>query len=190
MVTFTATFDLTMAYLVAANLIAILVYVLILKHRTRRVQHALSDLTAVIMRYFRENGGDVKVECTSRPGGRSYTALISSGPMKRFRHSHVVEVILRDHVRKTCGLELEKVYWCFQIKPRTDASEPEAVGADAPAIGDATDEYREEGLARLADLPGYQVTEGSLEKYREVVEGRPRRADGARGWSKATAAAF
>ena len=168
MLTVTATFDLTILYFVAANVIALLAYVLVLKHRTRKKVREIGVITKAIADYFRENGAEVGVECIGRPFGRRFVALISSKPLKRFRHSSVVEIVLVDHVRKVCGLELEKVYWCFPIKRREEA-QSDAPMSNAPAMAKG-DDYFAEGPSSLAKVPSYRVKELSLDKYEALVE--------------------
>jgi hypothetical protein len=169
MITLSANFDLTIRYVVAADVVAILRDVLVVRHRARRVHRNLATITAIIEAYFRDNGGNVGIECTSQSNGRRFNALISTTPSKRFRHSNVIEVILRDEVRKTCGLELEKVYWCFPIREKSSASQRDPSTDRAPSTADSGDAYREEGLSRLKKLPGYQVTESSLEAFEDVA---------------------
>jgi hypothetical protein len=175
MLTVTATFDLTILYFVAINVIAILAYVLVVKHRARVIKRNVSIVAASITGYFRENGAEVGVECISRAGGRRFVALIRSKPSKRFRHSNIVEIVLATHVRKACGLELEKVYWCFPIKGKEETVRRDAVASDTPATVSGEDDYVEEGQANLAMVPGYGVDELSLEKYEEFVR-KPRAA--------------
>jgi len=167
----TATFDLTILYFVAANVIAILGYVLIILHRKRALHRNVTVVANVITDYFRDSGAEVAVECIGRPGGRHFVALISSKPTKRFRHSNIVQIVLATHVRKTCGLELEKVYWCFPIKTKQETSQRDTATAssDMPATVGRYDEYVEEGQANLDQLPGYGVKVLSLDEYKKFA---------------------
>jgi hypothetical protein len=86
--------------------------------------------------------------------------------MKQFRLSHIIEIALRDHVRKSCGMELDKVYWRFPIKvvPR-DA----ATGNTEPAKRiEGADDYINEGLVHYKDLPKPEATEIPWEKFEEA----------------------
>jgi len=167
----TATFDLTILYFVAANVIAILGYVLIILHRKRALRRNATVVANAITDYFRDSGAEVAVECIGRPGARHFVALISSKPTKRFRHSNIVEIVLATHVRKTCGLELEKVYWCFPIKTKQETSQRDAATAssDMPATVGRYDEYVEEGLENLEQLPSYGVKVLSLDEYKKFA---------------------
>ena len=63
MFTVTATFDVTILYFVAVNVIAVLSYILIIRHRQRALQRNLTVLTNAITDYFRVSGAEVAVEC-------------------------------------------------------------------------------------------------------------------------------
>ena len=169
MLRITATFDVTILYFVAANILAILVYMLVREHRVRNTQRDLDKISAAIIDFFRRNDEQVEVECTQAPGKKRFVALIDSLPTKRSRHSHVLAVILANHVRKACGLELAKVYWRFPIKVGADeAPAPHAAAAIVP-LTRSGDAYLDEGRRRLKELPRYEVTESSWEKFQELV---------------------
>ena len=87
MMTVTFTADLTILYFVAANIVGILAYVLILKHRMRTQARRQAMLAAQIVEYFRHSGAEVRVNCIPGPDGRRFIAIIDSEPLKRFRYS-------------------------------------------------------------------------------------------------------
>jgi hypothetical protein len=170
MFTVTATFDVTMLYFVAANIVCILAYVLLSKHRGRSIKRNSELISKSIVDYFRENGNEVRVECISRARGRSFVALISSKPSKRFRNSHIVELGLTAHVRKTRGLDLEKVYWCFPVKTKQDVAQSDAASGDVTVTAIAKpDRYFDDETTLQRKLPGYRVKELPLEQFDELV---------------------
>lgn len=120
-------------------------------------------VAAAIRDYFRKSGVSVNAAATRLNRGNSYTAMVESEPMKRFRLSHIVEKTLVDHVRKTCDLELEKVYWRFPIKGTAQQAEDK-------------DDYIHEGLMNLKDLSSYELSEGSIEMF-EATRKIPERRD-------------
>lgn len=152
MLTMTVTFDLTMLYFVAANFIAILVYVLIIKHKARSEKRNVSAITTAISEYLRKYEVAVSVGSIRLQGNKLYTAFVESEPSKRFRLSHIVETNLRDHVQQACGLKLEKVYWRFPINP------DEQVKA-------RWDKYLNEGLLNLSN---YELEDSSIEMFQEA----------------------
>jgi hypothetical protein len=174
MLTVTATFDLTMLYFVAANVIFLLAYVLVIKHRARVIQRHVTLVSAAIAEYFRKNGSEVSVETISRARGKRFIALVSSRPSRRFRNSHVMEMVLTTHVRKVCGMDLEKVYWCFPVKSKQDGEQREGASAEGATIS-KVDDYFDEELSTVSKPPGYRVKELTLEKF-EAVAGKQKSA--------------
>ncbi|MEW6131586.1 MAG: hypothetical protein AB1591_00260 [Pseudomonadota bacterium] len=164
--TVTIAFDLSLLYLVALNVIAILGYVLLLKHRARRQQDKTTKVTAAIDRYFRADGIEVGVEAIPRPGGRSYIAFVESEPMKRFRYSHIIEITLRMHVRHECGVELERVFWRFPIRGTGQAAEDAVRSMEASE--QEQDEYIRAGLD-LRKQKGYDISESSWEEFQKTL---------------------
>ncbi|MDB5761769.1 MAG: hypothetical protein JWQ21_764 [Herminiimonas sp.] len=140
--TATITFNLSIMYFVAANVIAILAYVLTVKYRVRRNQRNLDVLTNAIVQYFRLTGVEVSVNCTSLANDKHFIAFIDSEPMKRFRLSSMIEMSLMDHISTTCDLKLDTVYWRFKIRK-----------------GVRDDEYIRDGLA------SYELEESTLEDF-------------------------
>lgn len=162
MATLTLTFDLSILYLVAANVIAILVYVLLAKYRSRRTARRLHGISAAIVDYFGREDVRISAECVGRAGGRRFFAFVDSPPLKRFRYSHIVEMSLCQYVRKTCGLELERVYWRFPVVPSAQKGEMVQQLANE-------DEYINEGLLRLKAKTDYSVGPASWEQFEAAL---------------------
>jgi hypothetical protein len=145
--------------LVVVNVIGILGYVASIKLRARRDKRDAAAIAKTIGDYFRKSGVGVSVDCSRVPGSRHFTVVIESEPMKRFRLSHIIESTLREHVRKTCALEVEKVYWRFPIK--------DAAQDNAPVHG--SDEYINEGLEHYRHVPKPEVTELPWEHFEKMA---------------------
>lgn len=165
--TLTVTFDLTLLYLVALNILALLSYVLVLKHRARRRRQRVTAISTVISDYFLADGVEVGVHCVGSPSGKGYLALIESAPMKRFRFSHIIEASLRAHVRRICDQELEQIFWRFPIQGKDQTAE--AVGDEHENPDTKHDEYIREGLEYLKKRGGYDIREGSWEEFESTV---------------------
>lgn len=164
----TGSADFWIVLLAAASILVALAYVAILKYRIRRGKRHIAVVSATIIDYFRRSGVDVSVGSVSLSGDKRFTAFIESEPMKRFRLSHIIEATLREHVLRSCGLELDKVYWRFPIK---ETAHNPAVAEDASKPGkrqEDTDEYINEGLVHYKHLPKVEVTELSWENFEEV----------------------
>lgn len=134
--------------------------------RTRKRLSEAKAVEAAIIEYFRRSGVKVSAECTVLEPGSRYTVMIESEPMKRFRLSHIIEMTVREHVRKACGVEVDKIFWRFPIK---DAGQGGA--GDPPAKKKAdenSDEYINEGLEHYRHIPKPEVTEVPWESFEQV----------------------
>ncbi len=164
--TVTVAFNLSLLYLVAVNVIAMLGYVLVLKRRARRMERNTAAVTKAIVDYFHADGIGVAVEAIPRPGGKSYIAFVESEPMKRFRYSHIIEITLRMHVRHECGVELERIFWRFPIRGKGQAAE--AAIREMEITDSDQDEYIRQGLD-LKKERGYDIHEASWEEFEKTI---------------------
>ncbi|HEY4542525.1 MAG TPA: hypothetical protein VIG66_09170, partial [Noviherbaspirillum sp.] len=105
----------------AIALLALIGILLAGKSRDARHRRATSAIRNTIVEYFRRSGVTVSADCVLTESGR-YTALVESEPMKRFRLSHIIEMTLREHIRKASGVELDKIYWRFPVKEAVQAA--------------------------------------------------------------------
>lgn len=157
-------FHLTLLALLAA--VAIVLPALWLRggSRKRRERHNATTMTDAVLDYFRKNGVGVAVSCFSPAHNGRFIAFVESEPMKRFRLSHIIEATVREHVRKTCGLELEKIYWRFPLR---DAGQNAARNQAGPE--QAADDYINEGLDHYRHMPQPEVEEIGWEQFEEVI---------------------
>jgi type II secretory pathway pseudopilin PulG len=180
---------LTLLVLLAALLIGIIAYATKVKNKARQTQRDIAAIRAVILDYFRRSGVEVTVDAAPLDNSGMYTAVVESEPMKRFRLSHIIEVTLREHVRRSCSLELDKVYWRFPIKEAAQAAQsvivPHAEGSAANGgnngnagatpggedkkLEEVSDDYINEGLENYRNIPKPEVTELSWETFEEVA---------------------
>jgi hypothetical protein len=170
---------LTLLAVLAALIIGILAYVSANKAKANRAKRHATLIRNTIIDYFRRSGVEVSADATCFDGheGR-YTAIVESEPMKRFRLSHIIEMTLREHVRKSCGLELEKIYWRFPIKEATQAvavtaqrdGETKAPnGTEEQKPEEHTDDYINEGLENYRHIPKPEVTELPWETFEQMA---------------------
>lgn len=130
----------------------------------RRVREA-ATIRAAVIEYFRRSGVQVAAECTNVEPGKRYIVMVESEPMKRFRLSHIIEMTVREHVRKTCGVEVDKIYWRFPIKEAEQGSSGQAPEKKAE---ETSDEYINEGLEHYRHIPKPEVTEVPWESFQQV----------------------
>ncbi len=155
--------------------LAMLAYLVREKRRTARSRKLLNQVSAVLVEYFRKTGVGVSVGCVNLQGNR-FTAFVESEPMKQFRLSHIIEIALRDHVQKTCGLDLDKIFWRFPIKvaPRESVSGNTEAGKRI----EGADDYINEGLVHYKDLPKPEATEIPWEKFEEAAVLEAKKTEG------------
>lgn len=174
---------LTLIVLLVATVVGILAYVAASKLKARRAQRDIAAIRATIIDYFRRTGVEVSSDCFR--GKNSFIAVVESEPMKRFRLSHIIEMTVREHVRKACGLELDKIYWRFPIMKTA----PDAVAGNDNAIvaedagkkkpEDLSDEYINEGLEHYRHIPKPEVTELSWETFEQMATSDKDKKEGA-----------
>lgn len=159
--------------LCAVLVVGILAFVASLQIKARRRSRNIAAIRGVIVDYFRRSGVTVSAECTDSAESGLFIAMVESEPMKRFRLSHIIEMTLREHVRKSCGLELDRIYWRFPVKEAAQAvvvdGKEAAPGEDKPK--ESSDEYINEGLENYRHIPKPEVTELPWETFEEVATG-------------------
>lgn len=167
---------LTLYGVIVALIIGILAYVVTVQRKAGRIKRDVAAIRHTIIDYFRRSGVEVSADCTSFDNGL-YTAVVESEPMKRFRLSHIIEMTLREHVRKNCGLELDKIYWRFPIKEATQAvtvpreadDRAPANDADEKKAEEPSDDYINEGLENYRHIPKPEVTELPWETFEQMA---------------------
>lgn len=159
-----------LAYLMAVILGIVSIYGGVIFLKSKQHQRQIRLVQNAILDYFQRNGVAVAVGCVSLNNDKRFTAFIESEPMKRFRLSHIIEMTVREHVAKTCKLELAKIYWRFPIN-KDSAQSAEAGNTQASPKVD--DDYINEGLVHYRDLPKIDVSEMPWESFEEVVTKDP-----------------
>ena len=167
---------LTLIAVLAALIIGILAYVSAAKAKANRAKRHATLIRNTIIDYFRRSGVAVSADATTFDDSGRYTAIVESEPMKRFRLSHIIEMTLREHVRKSCGLELDKIYWRFPIKEATQAVTVARDGEAKPESDvqeqkqeEPADDYINEGLENYRHIPKPEVTELPWETFEQMA---------------------
>lgn len=169
--TVTITFNLTMLLMVAANVLGIFAYVGLLRLRAHRLEQAKKRILAVVADNFASIGVAVSSEAIALPAGH-FIIIADTEPLKRFRHSHIVEMVLIEKVKNATGKTVDRVYWRFPLPAREDAvvDAPENTSTSPPAP--KIDAYLAQGLKRLRAPEGLEVHEDSWAHFQEVVHER------------------
>lgn len=166
---------LALVILLAVTVLAVVAYMTANKLKARRHKHDIVAIRATIIDYFRRTGVEVSADCFR--SNKGFTAVVESEPMKRFRLSHIIEMTVREHVRKACGLELDKIYWRFPIKEAVQAvavpgaadSDNKVATAEEKKPEEMSDDYINEGLEHYRHIPKPEVTELPWETFEQMA---------------------
>lgn len=163
MVTITVEFNLTALYLVAAVVVSLLAYILVMNYRQREHNRIIKLISDAIVDYFRRTGIEVSVSCYGSLGTQRFIVLVESEPIKKFRCSHIIEQSLIQHVFKVTGKQVEKVYWRFPLARQPEELAHEVDRADQDA-------YLTEGLFQARAPDGYLVDEVPWESFNAAIK--------------------
>jgi hypothetical protein len=155
-VTVSLVFNLQALYLAAVAFTTLLIYVLIQKRKDRRNRQAIAKINELVSDYFKSHNVEVLVTSYAVLGGRRFVVLLESKPNEKLRTSHIIEMGLIDHVRKTSGQFVERVFWRFPV----------------PVLGReevAEDLYLAQGFQQIKSGEGYSVTETPWEQFNKAM---------------------
>lgn len=120
MFTLTISLDSLSLYIVAADILILLTYILYLFQKKRNIEKSINSISEFITQYFRGTGAEVQVTCFKLEESKRFVTLIESEPLKRFRYSNVLESNLIAHISKITGNIVEKIYWRFPLQLHKD----------------------------------------------------------------------
>jgi hypothetical protein len=163
MITLTLTLDSLATYIVAFDIIILLIYVLYIYQKNRELDKSIKNITDFITEYFTHTGADVRVTCFKLDGYKRFVTLIESQPLKRFRYSNVLENNLISHIFQKTGNTVEKIYWRFPVEIHKDEIVAEARNE---AIGD--DSYFVDIQATADASATYKVSEASWDEFKST----------------------
>lgn len=161
MFTLTLTLDSVSMYIVAADIVILLSYVLYLFHKKRQLEKATRNITEFISDYFTHTGAEVRVSCYQLEGMKRFVTLIESQPLKRFRYSNVLENNLIAHIYQKTGNTVEKIFWRFPVVMHQDS----IVDDDKSNI-ESDDSYFLDVPSTNFDNPTYKVSEASWDEFK------------------------
>lgn len=160
MITLTLSLDSLAVYLVVADILVLLSYVLYILHRKRKLERAIAKVSEFVTDYFMNSGISVKVMSYQKPGESHFVTMIESQPLKRFRYSSVIERNLIDHIESAIGVQIDKIFWRFPLHMQNDQ-----MLAEAP--DNASDAYLEESKEAIRISENYKVSEASWDDFSE-----------------------
>lgn len=149
-------FNLQALYLAAAAFTTLLIYILILKRKDRRNRLAIAKINELVTDYFKTHNVEVLVTSYAVLGGRRFVVLLESKPNEKLRSSYIIEMGLIDHVRKTTGQFVERVFWRFPVP---------VMGKE----GAVEDLFIAQGYQQIKSGDGYSVTETPWEQFDKAM---------------------
>ena len=161
MFTLTLTLDSLSMYIVAADILILLSYVLYLFHKKRQLEKATQHITDFITDYFTHTGAEVRVSCYQLEGMKRFVTLIESQPLKRFRYSNVLENNLIAHIYQKTGNTVEKIFWRFPV-----VMHQESIVDDEKSGIESDDAYFLDVPAKDFGNPSYKVSEASWDEFK------------------------
>jgi len=163
MITLTLTLDSLATYIVAIDIMVLLIYILYIFHKNRELEKSIQNITDFITEYFTHTGADVRVTCFKLDGYKRFVTLIESQPLKRFRYSNVLENNLISHIFQKTGNTVEKIYWRFPVEIH---KEELAAETQNEAITD--DSYFVDIQAKADAGATYKVSEASWDEFKST----------------------
>lgn len=163
MITLTLTLDSLATYIVAIDIIVLLIYILYIFHKNRELEKSIKNITDFITEYFTHTGADVRVTCFKLDGYKRFVTLIESQPLKRFRYSNVLENNLISHIYQKTGNTVEKIYWRFPVEIHKDE-----IVAEACTESISDDSYFVDIQATADAGSTYKVSEASWDEFRST----------------------
>lgn len=163
MITLTLTLDSLATYIVVADILILLSYVLYIYQQKRALEKSIKNITDFITEYFTHTGAAVRVTCFKIDGNNRFVTLIESQPLKRFRYSNVLENNLILHIYQKTGNIVEKIYWRFPVEIHKDQIVAE-LGAEA--VSDDT--YFVDINSAAEANSTYKVSELSWDEFKKT----------------------
>jgi hypothetical protein len=161
MFTLTLTLDSLAVYIVAADVLILLTYILYIFQRNRKIEKSIKNITDFITDYFTHTGAEVRVTCFKLDGYKRFVTLIESQPLKRFRYSNVLENNLISHIFQKTGNTVEKIYWRFPVVIDRDA----LIAAEVQNDMASDDSYFLDIHAAADESSTYKVSDASWDEF-------------------------
>lgn len=157
------------SFLAIGLILTIAAVALAYTHAAQRKQRkAASDahrIANAVTEYFVRSGAKVSVQC--HPAQGRFLVLVESEPLKRFRYSHIVEAALVNHVEKSVGLQVDRVFWRFPL-PVGVVSASDTADLK-PSLRE--DDYVAQAIREAKTNPGYHVAEDSWDQFEKAQQG-------------------
>lgn len=158
-------FDLTVLNFVAIVVVALLVYVLILKYRKQKRDRDMALVRSQILAFFGAAGMQVEVTCFTSDNTQKLTVCIDSQPVRKFKFSNLVETVLIRYLSRTTSIAVERIYWRFSMPTEDESEALSPIDTMAAEGFGFKDNF--EGEMPLADA--YKVAEASWDQFERAL---------------------
>lgn len=155
-------------------MLGIFIYVGMLKLRAHRLDQVKERIAEVVVAYFAKTSVAVKSEAILLPTLGKFIIIVDTEPIKRFRYSHIIEMVLIEKVKKATSKTVDRVYWRFPLPMHDDevVNAMESNTSPGPHSQRKIDAYLAHGVGLLRAPEGLDVHEDSWAHFQEVVHER------------------
>ncbi|MGH8727144.1 MAG: hypothetical protein ACREV9_03060 [Burkholderiales bacterium] len=140
-----------------------------LSTRSATRRHELR-IRQTVNKCFGKSGLEVEVSCIKR--GDSFLVFIESEPSKKMRFSYVKEQALVQHVERTTGQKIERIFWRFRMKDKEGEGDLNAPG-NADAMPTPREGEFDERKPMRAGEAAFKVDEVAWDNFAEFVHQSP-----------------
>lgn len=159
--------------LLIVGLSVAIIYLIMRRVRAHRLELTKDRIVGVVAAYFTETNVAVRAEAIALPVEGHFILIADTEPIKRFRYSHIVEMVLIEKVKQATGQTVDSVYWRFPLPVHDE----EAVKTPKnimipPWHAPMVDAYLEYGLKLLRAPEGMEVHKDTWAHFQEVVHER------------------
>lgn len=158
----------------SASMLGISIYFGMLKLRAHRLDQVKERIVWVVAAYFAKTGVAVKSEAIALPALGHFILIVDTEPIKRFRYSHIVEMVLIEKVKEATRKTVDSVYWRFPLPVHDEeiVMANESNTRSGPHAPRKLDAYLAHGVGLLRAPDGIDVHEDSWAHFQEVVHER------------------
>jgi hypothetical protein len=162
-------FDLTVLNFVAMVVIALLAYVLLIKYRKRKIARDVALVRSQILAFFGAAGMQVEVSCYTADNTRKLTVCIDSQPVRKFKFSNLVEMVLIRYLSRTTSVPVERIYWRFSMPTENTGEMP--TPSESPIESMATEgaELKDDFEDEMSMADAYKVAETSWDQFERAL---------------------
>lgn len=159
-------FDLSLLRFVAIVVVTLLAYILLNRYRKRKRDRDMALIRSQILAFFGAAGMQGEVNCFTADDTRKFTVCIDSQPIRKFKFSNLVEMVLIRYLLRTTGIPVERIYWRFSLPTENEGemlSQIDTMAAEGVGFKDNFEEEEE------SKANAYKVVETSWDNFERAL---------------------